>query len=171
MHLVAPCHPVVDLAMPRYTAAVNPVKPVDAPAQGRPLRWVGDLVRPRLALARHWGAPAAGRHDRDQQRTPHPLEEHPSHGFARREGLLRLGLEACVDPGEPTAVVENSRTSSPVIQALEVDRCHRGTAPAWCGVVREGMQGTVADVVSFYTCSMSVQWGDLHNKSAHRHFW
>jgi hypothetical protein len=33
---------------------------------------------------------------------PQPIEDHPSHGFARRDCLLRIGLEACVAQVEQT---------------------------------------------------------------------
>jgi len=67
--LVAPFNQVVDLAWHGPTAAMNRLKQVEDPPQGRPRRRVVDLVRHRLPLARPLVAHAALRHGIDQQRS------------------------------------------------------------------------------------------------------
>src|SRR5882724_4377863 len=54
---VQPCNQVVDLAWHGHADAMNPLKPLADPPQGRPRSRLVDLVRHRLPLARQLVAP------------------------------------------------------------------------------------------------------------------
>jgi hypothetical protein len=75
LHLVEPFNQVVDLAWHGHADAMNPLKPLEDPTQGRPRSRLVDLVRHRLPLARQLVAHAALRHGIDQQRSGHDHQQ------------------------------------------------------------------------------------------------
>ena len=65
LHLVQPFNQVVNLAWHGHADAMNPLKQLEDPTQGRPRRRLVDLVRHCLPLARQLVAQAALRYGID----------------------------------------------------------------------------------------------------------
>src|SRR5712692_4104160 len=62
---------------------------------------------------------------------PQAIENHPSHGFAWRNGLLLIGYEPGVDHVNEAQGFDDTSNESEMIQALDAQRSPQCTSPEW----------------------------------------
>src|SRR2546425_1165715 len=80
------------------------------------------------------------------------IEDHPSHGFAWREGLLLIRHQTCVDHLNEAQIFYDRHNKSEMIQVFDPERFHLCTSPELGWVVLQGIQRRVKGFCSFCTC-------------------